>query len=113
MTQANLHAGMKLRWANAHIPWKRFVVSILGITGAIEGCSELGNECKQGDQKTCAPSHLVYEARASEKSLKVNLTSLCWECRGRILKAKVDRHINRHVKLDTQSGLIDTQREWQ
>ena len=35
------------------------------------------------------------------------MTSLCWECRDRILKAKVDRHINRHVKLDTQSELIE------
>ena len=75
MAQANLHAGMKFRWANAYIPWKRFVVSILGITGAVEGFSELDNECEQGDQKNCAPSHLVHEARASKISLKVNLTS--------------------------------------
>lgn len=29
------------------------------------------------------------------------------ECRDQFLKAKVDRHINRHVKLDTQSELIE------
>ena len=77
MAQANLHAGMKFRWANAYIPWKRFVVSILGITEAVEGFSELDNECEQGDQKNCAASHLVHEARASKISLKVNLTSSC------------------------------------
>lgn len=32
---------------------------------------------------------------------------MCREFRDQFLKAKVDRHINRHVKLDTQSELIE------